>query len=328
MQGALAQYENPAPGAFRDYFPVHNALPELNLGDVNPGCTFLGRDIAFPFMIASLTGGPEQGGAINRNLAVAAQQQRVPLALGSMKIVFREPETMKSFDVRALCPDVPLMLNLGLADLGSAFSVQDCARVVKQLAADALIFHINPLHEALQACGTTNFKGLTDALTHAVQELECPVIVKEVGHGISADIFRRLDHCGVHAVDVAGQGGTSWGFIEGYRAQDAQRKEVCRSFEQWGIPTHVILEDLRGMGRNAALIASGGITTGVDVFMALCLGADLAAAAGPLLEPALESAEQVEAVIERFSLEFKTAMFATGCARVADINETKIRKRT
>jgi isopentenyl-diphosphate delta-isomerase len=314
MRAALEQDLGGRGSAFDRFRAVHNALPEIALDSVDTGCEFLGRRIAAPFMIASLTGGAPEAGIANRNLARAAQAARVPLALGSAKIVFRDPGALDTFHVRALCPDIPLLANLGLADLGRRFSIDDCARLVETLEADALIFHINPLHEAMQARGATDFTGLGALLGDAVQQLDIPVIVKEVGHGVCADVFRRLDACGVYGVDIAGQGGTSWGLIEEQRAQDdPQRAAVCRTFRDWGLCAPDILDSLYGIKRNARLIASGGVRNGVDVFKCLCLGADMAAAALPLLAPALHSAEAAAARLDIIIRELRLALFATGC---------------
>lgn len=315
IRAALEQDQNASGAAFDRYRAIHNALPEIALDSVDTRGEFLGRSIAAPLMIASLTGGAPESEAVNRNLARAAQAARIPLALGSAKIAIQNPAALESFAVRDLCPDIPLLANLGLADLGRSFSVEDCARLVDDLRADALIFHLNPLHEALQAHGTTDFTGLETRLRDAVRQLGIPVIVKEVGHGISADAFRRLDACGVLAVDIAGQGGTSWGFIEERRAEnDPARAAVCRAFRDWGLPATDILESLYGVKREARLIASGGVRNGVDAFKCLCLGADMAAAALPLLAPALHSAEAAETKLQTMIRELRLALFATGCA--------------
>ncbi|MEW5945789.1 MAG: type 2 isopentenyl-diphosphate Delta-isomerase [bacterium] len=319
VRGALELAAVPHSGAFDNYRVVHNALPEIALNDVDASCEFLGKKLRAPFMIASLTGGPELAGKINENLAKGAQRTGVPVALGSARIAIHDSSTLSSFQVRSLCPDVPLLANLGLVDLDRAFDINDCRELVKKLHADALIFHVNPLHEALQTEGNTDFAGLLERLRRAVHELEFPVIVKEVGHGISAEVFRKLDECGVYAVDVSGAGGTSWGYIEGRRDKDPMLKRVCRTFSNWGIPAVSILEGLRETRRNAKLIASGGIRSGVDVFKAVCLGADLGAAGLPFLEPALQNPEAVADVLRQFILEFRLAMFAAGCR---DLSQT------
>lgn len=313
IRAALDQDSSARGAAFDRYRVLHNAMPDMDLDDVDTSCEFLGRRIAAPFLIASLTGGTPETAVINRNLAEAAQQARVPLALGSAKIVLKNPDAYDSFKVRRLCPDVPLLANLGLADLGRAFSLDDCRRLVHTLEADALIFHINPLHEALQKHGSTHCAGLFGLLAGAVQQLPVPVMVKEVGHGISARVFSQLDACGVFAIDVAGQGGASWGDIENRRAADPGHAAVCATFRDWGIPTPDILESLQLAPRTAQLVASGGVRNGLDIFKCLCLGADLASAGLPLLAPALQSAAAATARLERFITELRIALFATAC---------------
>ncbi len=328
LNAALDYYDKSKVNSFDNYYMVHNALPGIELADVDSSCDFLGRIISAPIMIGSLTGGPERAGEINRNLAIAAQNAGIALALGSAKIAFIKEKAAASFQVRDLCPDVPLLMNLGLVDLGACFSTDDCRSLMERTEADALIFHMNPLHEAMQAEGNTDFKGLANRLRKAVAEFDFPVIVKEVGHGISADAFGRLSDVGVYAVDVAGRGGTSWGYIESSRSTDAVRRAACRSFVDWGIPTADILARIGGAKTATRLIASGGVRNGIDAAKCICLGADLAAAAGAFLEPALESPVAVENKIRQFILEFRMAMFATGCLRVKDLNPNLIRKKT
>lgn len=326
VRGALEFMKNPPRSPFDDYTIIHNALPEIDLSEVDATCEFLGKTISAPLIIDSITGGPSLARNINFNLAAAAQKTGVPLALGSAKIVFTHPETIESFDVRDICPDIPLLLNLGLVDLDHSFTIDDCRNLVKKLRADALIFHLNPLHEALQSEGNTNFRGLEQKLKTAVNQLAFPIIIKEVGHGISPEVFARLETCGVHAINIAGQSGTSWGYIEARRAADPTKKRIAENFTNWGIPTPLILEQLKGKKRTTKLIASGGIRTGIDIFKSLTLGADITSAAAPFLNPALESANSVEETLTQFILELRLAMFATGADKIKKINSGMLLK--
>jgi isopentenyl-diphosphate Delta-isomerase len=312
IEGALKPSGDSSAHYFDRYIVEHCALPEFDWDDLDTSCEFLGRTVSAPFMIGSLTGGPEQAAQMNRRLASAAQKAGVPLALGSAKIAIRDPASLPSFQVRELCPDVPLLANLGLADLESDFTMEDCRALVKSIEADALIFHINPVHEAMQAEGTRRFTGLIDRLLKAVDSVGVPIVVKEVGHGISRAVFEKLDGCDLYAIDIAGSGGTSWGAIESERTTDPARKAACRTFADWGFPTPLILESLAGVPREAKLIASGGIRSGLDLFKSLCLGADFGAAAMPFLKPALIDADAVSVVLDQFILELKLAMFGAG----------------
>jgi isopentenyl-diphosphate Delta-isomerase len=326
VRAALEQAALTHRGVFENYRVIHNALPEIDLDSIDASCEFLGKKLRVPLMIGSITGGPRLADKINENLARAAQQMGVALALGSAKVAIRDASALPSFQVRGLCPDVPLLANLGLVDLGVAFDMDECAKLVDDIKADALIFHINPVHEALQAEGNTRFSGLLDRLKNAVSHLHVPVVVKEVGHGINANVFSRVDACGVYAIDVAGSGGTSWGMIEGDRAADPSLAGACRTFSDWGVPTGAILKKLQGRIGNARLIASGGLSTGVDLFKSVCLGANLGAMSLAFLKPATESADEVARTLQQVILEFRIAMFSTGCAKVADICEDMIEK--
>jgi len=186
--------------------------------------------------------------------------------------------------------------------------------VVQVLKADALCLHLNPLQEAVQPEGDTNFSNLRKKIGEIVQGLEVPVIVKEVGAGISAADAKLLIEAGVKYIDVAGTGGTSWSRIEGERSDDPSLGEL---FQDWGIPTPEALKQLAPL--NVTLIASGGIRSGLDMAKAVVLGASLCGLARPFLNPAMESVDEVRKVIQRLKREFVTAMFLLGADRVEKI---------
>ena len=294
---------------------THRALPEIDLAEIDPSVEFLGKKLPFPFMISSMTGGGDKLlKKINTNLAEAAEAEGVALGVGSQRIFFSEPTAQSSFDLRGVAPNALLLSNLGAVQFNEDMTLQHAKAVVDILKADALCIHLNSLQEAIQPEGDTNFSNLWKKIGEIVQGLEVPVIVKEVGAGISVADAELLIQAGVQYIDVAGAGGTSWSRIEAARCSDPALGEC---FQDWGIPTPEALKALSPL--DVTLIASGGIRSGVDMAKAMILGASLCGMARPFLAPAMESTKAVRDVIQRIKREFVTTMFLLGARTVDDL---------
>lgn len=313
-----SQYAGVSTGLERVPWP-YRALPDLDLEDVGLETVFLSRTLAAPVLIGAMTGGAERAAVINRNLALAAQRLGVGLMLGSQRVMLERPETAASFQVRGVAPDVLLVGNLGAAQFGLGYGAGEAVRAVQEVGADALAIHVNPLQEAMQAGGDTRWAGLGARLAEVVPTLPFPVILKEVGHGLDAASIRAVAGAGFAALDVAGAGGTSWARVEQLvRYGRVLSPDLC----EVGIPTAQALVEARRAVPGTPLIASGGIRTGLDAARALALGAQVVAVARPLLEPALEGAEAVEAWLSRFIHELRVALFVGGYPSVGAVRGT------
>lgn len=296
---------------------THRALPELNLAEVDPSTKFLGKELSFPLLISSMTGGADSELVrINHNLAVAAEAEGVALAVGSQRVFFSDEAARESFELRQMAPNTVLLGNLGAVQLNYDMGFADCEAAVKVLDADGLYLHLNPLQEAVQPEGDTDFSSLRNKIAVIVQTLKKPVIVKEVGAGISAIDVEHLLAAGVKYIDVAGSGGTSWSRVESKRSDNPELGEL---FSDWGIPTPIALQQMRPYRHEMTLIASGGIRSGIDMAKSIILGASLCGMARPFLNPARESADAVREVIRRIKREFTTAMFLLGAGEVEDL---------
>ncbi len=306
------------------YHLVHCALPELNLRDVDTSVEWFGKRLSAPLLISSMTGGTGAAGPINRNLALAAQAAGVAMGVGSQRAALEDPALAETFKLRDVAPDIVLLANIGAVQLNYGYDVDACRRAVDMIAADALILHLNTIQEAVQPEGDVNFAGLLGRIEQVVRALPVPVIAKEVGWGISGDVARRLADVGVAAIDVAGAGGTSWSQVEMHRAKSERQRAVAAAFVGWGIPTAESLRQVRAAAPAVRLIASGGLKDGVDVAKCLALGASLCGLAGPLLRAADQG---VDAVVERLGEltdTVRVALFATGCASIADAQSRPI----
>ncbi|KQQ60041.1 isopentenyl pyrophosphate isomerase [Pseudomonas sp. Leaf127] len=303
----------------------HCALPELSLDEIDLGSHLLGISLRAPLLISSMTGGAQRSTAINRHLAEAAQALGIAMGVGSQRVGLQGGSDQGlTGELRRLAPDIPLLGNLGAAQLLGPDGLDLAHRAVDSLQADALIIHLNPLQEAVQAEGDRDWRGVLDAIARTVDSLGVPVIVKEVGAGLSAQVARSLVEAGVQVLDVAGQGGTSWAAVEGHRARTPADREVAMAFAGWGIPTAISLVNVRQALPTVALIASGGIRNGVDAAKALHLGADLVGQAAGVLQAATVS---TQAVVDHFEImirQLRIACFCTGSANLAALRQARL----
>lgn len=301
---------------------THVCLPELDRSEIDLTITFLGKSLGAPLLISSMTGGTEQAKEINYRLAEVAQTYQLAMGVGSQRIAVEKPDLAHTFTVRSVAPDIPLFANLGAVQLNYTYGIEECLRVIELLEADALILHLNPLQECIQANGDTNFKGLLDKIDKLCSKMSVPVIAKEVGNGISAKMAQKLIDAGVSAIDVAGAGGTSWAKVESERAENKLQRELGKTFADWGLPTADCLVAIRSIAPNIPLIASGGLRNGLEVAKAIALGADLAGLALPFLQAAAESPQALNDLVELLIAEITTVLFCTGNANVSEMKHS------
>ena len=302
----------------------YRAFPETHLGEISTATTFLRKPLAAPILIGAMTGGAELAGRINANLAVAAQRVGVGLMLGSQRVMLEDEALVPTFSVRHLAPDIPIIGNLGVAQLNRGYGEAHIERAVTLVGVDGLALHTNPLQEAVQVGGDEDFRGLLGRVAELPSRVGVPLVVKEVGHGLDASTVRHLAGRGFAALDVAGAGGTSWARVESWvRGDDT----VADDLVEWGIPTREALQQARAIAPGETYIASGGIRSGLDVAKALALGASFCAIALPLLKPAMDSADAVETVLRRFIGELKIAMHVAGAESLAALKGVEVRER-
>jgi isopentenyl-diphosphate delta-isomerase len=301
---------------------VHNALPEISLDEVDLTTVFLGKKLRLPILISSMTGGTSEAQRINFHLAEGAQAAGIAMGLGSLRAAIEAPHLADTFRVRQIAPDILLLANLGAAQLNTGIGPDECQRVVDLVDADALILHLNPLQEALQAHGDTNWRGLLNKIETVCSRLDVPIIAKEVGWGISSHAARQLVDAGVAVIDVAGAGGTSWSQVEMHRAPTERLRRLCAQFADWGIPTAEALLEVRAALPDIPVIASGGLRTGMDLAKVFALGADLGGLAGPFLKAANISADAVRDLANDMADTLRTVMFSLGIPAIKTLKGT------
>lgn len=298
--------------AFSRYALPYIALPEMSLDEVDTSYVLCGKTLSMPLIIASMTGGSEHGRTINTNLAKAAEACEVAMGIGSQRIGLEKLDAQDTFKlVRKYAPNACVIANMGAVQLNYGHSVESYRAIIDMVQADALYLHLNPLQEALQPGGDTNFSKLLGRIEQLVQELPVPVFVKEVGHGITGTVAKMLFTAGVQAVDVAGVGGTSYAWVE---AERAKNDLFAQWFKEFGVPTdRAILETIGSkIDKSQLIIASGGVRSPIDGLKSRALGADVFSAAVPFLNPAMRSAEATIEVVQNWQQGLTIALFATG----------------
>jgi len=296
---------------------VHCALPEMHADEVDSTTVLLGKTLAAPVIVASMTGGTEWAAKVNRELAAAADELGLGFGLGSQRAMHERPETAWTFKVREVAPNVLLTGNLGLVQ-AKQMSTSQIADLVGEVGADALCIHLNPAMEIVQPGGDRDFRGGFELLSRLVEELEVPIIAKETGCGLSRVVARRVHEAGVRTVDVSGAGGTSWVAVEAHRAIDEDQKALAEELWDWGIPTAASVLQLQGLGLD--IIATGGIKTGSDVARAVALGATVGGIAAQALRAQKEGGTLgARDFLRRTILSVRANMLLTGCRTVAEL---------
>ncbi|MCG3218473.1 MAG: type 2 isopentenyl-diphosphate Delta-isomerase [Candidatus Heimdallarchaeota archaeon] len=305
---------------------VPRAFPELDYQEVDLSINLFGKELAAPIIIAGMTGGFEGAEEINKNLAKICQEYKIGFGVGSQRAGIAEPELRYSFKIRDVAPDVLLFGNLGLVQFCKDFEPNKAQEAIEMIEADALAIHVNPAQEICQPEGDTNFKDGAKMLAEICKFTSSPIIIKEVGAGISQEDAELALKSGVAGFDVGGAGGTSWTRIEKLReTKDAFDKELISEHENWvhnwGIPTAFsILEVRKIIPQDMPVIATGGIRTPEEAVKAFILGANAVGIAMPVLKIYLEHGViGVRKYLDSFITNLKQLIFLLGINKVTKL---------
>lgn len=308
-------------------FP-HDPMPDRHPDHLDLTVPLLGKTLAAPLMISGMTGGSARAGEINRRLATAAQELGLAMGLGSQRAMIELPELTSTFEVRAQAPDILLAANVGAVQLNCGVTTDDVRRLVDAVQADVLAVHLNVLQEMVQPEGDRDWSGLRRKLGALIEALDVPVLLKETGCGMTGDFARAARDLGASALDVGGTGGTSWGWIEGFRAADPQRQALGATFRDWGVPTADAVVSCRAaLGPDFPIIATGGVRTGLDAATAVALGADVAGMALPFFRAADVSAEAAISFGRRVIEELRIATLCSGAASARGLRDVPLEPR-
>ncbi len=302
--------------------PIHRSLPELTIDEIDTSTIFLKQHIHYPFFISCMTGGSRKAYTMNKRFAEAAQQFGIPVGLGSIRILLENNALLPDFQLKNIAPSVPLLANLGAAQLLS-IHISELQDMLKELKADAIVLHLNPAQELCQENGERNFRGIQEAIHEYIHQSEVPVIIKETGMGIHPKEIQLLLGYGASYVDIAGAGGSNWARIElqRYASNTVQKNKVLQksyfaAYDNWGHPTGLLLLASYGIERR---IASGGIRNAHDILVSLLLGATMAGLALPIVRSASISQKALETFLSTISSQLKQLMLLIGAKKVKDI---------
>lgn len=309
---------------FERFSFMNQALPELSLEEIDLTTSLCGKPLKAPLMIAPMTGGVERAHELNRRLARAAEEHGLAMGVGSQRVGVEDPERARFFKVRDVAPNILLFANFGAGQLAKGWGVDHARKAIAMIEADALFLHFNPIQEAAQG-GDVDFKGLASkvrALCRALAADGIPVFAREVGFGMSERAARMLVDAGIAGIDCAGAGGTSWAKVEGLVAKTERRKKMGLRFGEWGIPTTQAIREVRAASKRVPLIATGGLRSGVDLAIAMALGADIGSMARPMLVAANAGEEVLRGFIDDVLTELRICMFGIGAGNLEVLKGT------
>jgi isopentenyl-diphosphate delta-isomerase len=312
---------------FQDVRLIHNALPEINLDEIDTGAEFFGKRLKSPLIFSAITGGTLFAKEINSTLAEVAEVLGLGIGVGSQRIALEDPTLEHTFRVvREKAPSSLVMGNIGCPQLSIGWGVEEAERCINMIGADALGIHMNPLQEAVQPGGDTQYWGVLEKIKAITGDLGTPVVMKETGAGISREAAMSLEAAGASALELSGVGGTSWAAVEHHiaRVDGKKRKEALgKTFWNWGIPTAISVVETSG-STDLKIIASGGIRTGIEMAKAITLGADAVGIAKPLLEKVVEGKGALVDHVNNILREFRTAMFLVGARNVEELKAVPV----
>jgi isopentenyl-diphosphate Delta-isomerase len=305
---------------------IHNALPELDYDEIDISTTFLKRKFSAPIIIDSMTGGAPEAAKINGRLGELAEKYGFAMGLGSQRAGLESKELAETYSIaRKNAPSAFLIANIGGAQLAKGLTIDNIKKIIDMIQADALVIHLNPLQELIQPEGEPKYKGVFSKISEISGALDVPVIVKEVGAGISKEVAVKLEVAGVSAINVAGAGGTSWAGVEKLRAEASNNDlkiHLGEIFWDWGIPTATSLIEVKKTVK-VPIIASGGLRNGMEMAKCIVLGASMCAMAYPFLLKAAESKEQLFNFADTVIAELKSTMFLIGAMNLSLLKSSR-----
>jgi isopentenyl-diphosphate Delta-isomerase len=312
---------------FDKYEFEHYAITEVDISKIDFRTKFFNKKVNYPFLISCMTGGTTEAEDINAQLSVAANKLNLPLGVGSQRQALENTEYHKSYKIiRRNAPEIPILGNIGASQIAAFKNFDQIKYLIDLVEADVMVVHVNPLQELLQKHGEPDFKGFLKKIEKLVKSLDVPVIVKEVGAGISKRAAEKLLNSGVTGIDVAGAGGTSWGGVEILR----NKGNNSNDFWDWGLPTSYCIKEVYKLKKNYkfVLIGSGGISNAFDIAKAFSLGADFTASARMILQTLYrKGVEGVVGLIEDWFESIKKIMFLTGSYSLNDLRKNKLIKK-
>jgi isopentenyl-diphosphate delta-isomerase len=312
---------------FEDIKLIHRALPEIDLDEVSSEIVLFGKKLAAPLVISAITGGTVEAARINEILADVAEEKQIGISVGSQRIAIDQPDTAPTFSiVRERATSTFVMGNLGCPQLSLGWGVPEVEKCIEMIDADALALHMNPLQEAVQVDGDTNYRGVYDKISELTKSLTTPIVMKETGAGIAWEEAIKMQKAGAAGLEISGVGGTSWSAVEYHIAKEVGKREMeylGGALWNWGIPTTVSVVETT-QKTDLIVISSGGIRTGVEIAKSIALGAHAGGVAKPFLEKAVQGRDALAEHVDNIIREIKVAMFLVGARNVDELQRVPV----
>ena len=306
-----------ATSGFEDIKLIHRALPELDREKISLSTSFFDKKLSAPIIVGAMTGGTREAIKINDAIAQTVEKLHLGMGVGSQRAGIENKKLEDTYAVaRKKAPTAFLLANIGGVQLAHGYGLKEAKKAVEMIEADALAILMNPLQEAIQPEGQTNFTDVLSKIGEIAAGLNVPVIVKETGCGISAEDAKALEAAGVKAIDVGGVGGTSFAAVEYYRS--ANGKTMDEDFWDWGIPTAISLIETTQTVK-IPVIASGGVRNGLDIAKSIALNASLASLSQPVLEAATKGIKETEELLSCLINELRNVMFLVGAKNLESL---------
>lgn len=313
--------QGPLTTLLEDVSFIHYSLADLSYDNIDLEVEFLGFRLGGPILISAMTGGTSRAYEINKKLAEIAEKYRFAIGVGSQRMMIINPDTLYTYKiVRDIAQSVPVIANIGIAQI-TKLGLPVIERIVEAIEANALAIHLNVLQELAQPEGDKDFQGSINAIRRLAEYLRVPVIVKEVGMGISRECAEVLYRIGVKIIDVAGAGGTNWVSIELMRAKSNEHVNVFSIFKTWGLPTAISITEVASI-RDVVVVGSGGIRNGLEVAKAIALGADIVGIAQPFLYHLINNT--IDNYVKTLLTQLKVTMFLANSKTINELKSAKI----
>lgn len=315
---SLELEDGPLPNGFADFTLIHNCLPDLSWKEIDISTNISGIRLNNPIIINAITGGASDVTKINADLAKLAYETDMAMAVGSQYAALENPEVESSYKiVRKYNPD-----GIVFANLGAHVNPKQAQRAIDMIGANAIQLHLNAAQEIIMSEGDRDFSGYLKNISLIADQINVPVIVKEVGCGIAREQARQLFDAGVKVIDTGGMGGTNFVAIESARNSSPVRHETL----EWGIPTAISAVEIASvLSSKDAFVVSGGIRTPLETVKALALGASAVGIAGLILKRLKNSGlSETRNWLCEFLIDVRRFMLLTGSKTIQEIHNVPL----
>jgi len=300
--------------SFDDMELIHQSIPKYNIEEIDLSTNFAGYRFEYPFFINAMTGGSEKGKEINRKLAKVAEECGILFVTGSYSAALKNSDDNSFKIVKEENKKLLLGTNIG-ADKDYTAGL----KAIEDLKPLFLQIHVNVMQELIMPEGSRNFSKWEDNIKEFVKKIKIPLILKEVGFGMSEETIRKGIELGVKTFDISGRGGTNFAYIENER-----RNNTLSYLNEWGQTTVTSLLSAGKYINDVEIIASGGVRNPLDIIKSLVLGAKGVGISGTVLRLAEKNTvEEMIEIVNSWKEECKMIICALNAQNLEELKKVK-----